>query len=221
MMIDDATDNAFSKFLQQKKDMQYNITEHVEHKTPDRLTSEGSADIDSFIEMLSRICTKVMKKMGVEFCPDEGARLKIDQIKSVDHPYILFKILDSSPVKELKPRIREEYVAKDTGNDKDEEFLIPRDIWGQLFRYRIQFDIFADGYKQAVEVMKIFEDIVFSYIAYFKRQGVKDVRFLRRTTDSNLDIFRQKCSVRSLQYDVDIEKLFTRYETTIGDIVVR
>ena len=210
----------FAEFLGKKRELNYNILTSIPDKPQERLTSEASASIDDFIMMLSKVCSKVMKKMKVELKPDEGARPKVDQKEPIDHPYIYFKILHSQPEREIKPRIRQECADLQI-EDKEEELLVPRDIWGQIFHYSIQFDIFAGGYTQVTEVMKIFEDTIFTYTAYFKRKGVKDIRFSRRITDSNLDIYRQNCSVRSLQYDVDIEKLFTRFETTIGDIVVR
>lgn len=212
--------NDLAEFLRQKQALNNNIATSIVEQPTERLTSEASASIDDFIFMLSKVCKKVMKKMEVELVPDEGSRPMRDQKDVIDHPYIYFKILHSQPVMELKPRIRQDSVEMEI-SDEEEELLRPRDIWGQMLRYSIQFDIFAGGYTDVTEVMKIFEDVIFSYTAYFKRKGVKDIRFMRRITDSNLDMYRQKCSVRSLQYDVDIEKLFTRFETTIGDIVVR
>lgn len=220
MINDRNLDNGLAEFLGQKRALNDNVVDSIPFRTPERLTSEANASIDDFILMLSKVCKKVMKKMNVELKPDEGARPKVDQAESIDHPYIFFTITSCQPVKELKPRIRQDAVDLAI-KDEEEELLQPRDIWGQLLRYSIQFNIFAEGYNEVTEVMKIFEDIIFSYTAYFKRKGVKDIRFLRRITDSNFDLYRQKCSVRSLQYDVDIEKLFTRFETTIGDITVR
>ena len=220
MINDRNLDNGLAEFLGQKRALNDNVVDSIPFHTPERLTSESNASIDDFILMLSKVCKKVMKKMNVELKPDEGARPKVDQAESIDHPYIFFTITNCQPVKELKPRIRQDAVDL-ASKDEEEELLQPRDIWGQLLRYSIQFNIFAEGYNEVTEVMKIFEDIIFSYTAYFKRKGVKDIRFLRRITDSNFDLYRQKCSVRSLQYDVDIEKLFTRFETTIGDITVR
>lgn len=213
-------DNSLAEFLEKKRSLNDNITNSVQEKPIDRLTSETSASVDDFIYMLSKVCKKVMKKMNVELVPNEGDRPSVDQKEQIDHPYIYFKILRCEPVKELKPRIRQDCVDVKI-KDNQEELSQPRDIWGQQFNYLIQFDIYAGAYKEVTEVMKIFEDIIFTYTAYFKREGVKDLRFLRRITDSNLDIYRQKCSIRSLQYSVDIEKLFTRFETTIGDIIVR
>jgi hypothetical protein len=220
MINDKNLDNGLAEFLGQKRALNNNVTDSIPFRTPERLTSEENASIDDFILMLSKVCKKVMKKMNVELRPDEGVRLRVDQTESIDHPYIFFTITHCQPVKELKPRIRQDAVDLAIKNE-EEELLQPRDIWGQLLRYSIQFNIFAGGYNEVTEVMKIFEDIIFSYTAYFKRKGVKDIRFLRRITDTNFDLYRQKCSVRSLQYDVDIEKLFTRFETTIGDITVR
>lgn len=213
-------DSELSDYLNAKRLLNENITDRVVTQTPARLTAEKNASIDDFIEMLAMVCSKVLKKKKVSFQPDEGARLKLDQVEKISNPYILFKIISCRTVKEIKPRIRQDNIDIQI-NDKNEELMCPRDIWGQQLSYVVQFDIFADGYKDATEVMKNFEDIVFTYTAYFKRQGVKDIRFLSRLTDSNLDQYRQKSSIRSLQYVIDIEKLLTRFETIIEDVSVR
>lgn len=208
------------EYLLRKKDASDNTTivDHVETPILARLTADKSASIDDFILMLSTIVTKVMKKQKVEFKPDEGIRLTADQAETLDHPYIFFKILDYEPAREIKPRIRE-VAGLSQGGDK--ENMRTGEIWGQWATSIIQFDILAPGYEEAVAVMNKFEDTIFSYTAYFKRNGVKDIRFKRRLTDSNLDMYRQKCSVRSLQYSVDIEELFCRFNSEIEGVIVR
>ena len=215
------TDSVLAEFLEKKRLLKENVvTSLPERDAPDRLVAERSADFDDFILMLSKICSKVMKKQKVEFKPDEGIRYSADQVEKIDHPYIFFKLLDSHPTKELKPRIRQDAVPAIT-NDKDEALTGPHEVWGQVFDCTVQFDIFAEGYESVTEVMKKFEDTIFSYTAYFKRNGVKEIRFSQRITDSNLDMYRQKCSIRSLQYALSIEKLFTRFNAKIGDMAIR
>jgi hypothetical protein len=185
---------------------------------PERLKADKNASLDDWFEMLSRLSGKVMKKMKVEFKPDEGARLSADQTENIDHPYITFIVVDSNPEMEIKPRIRQTGLIGIDGVKKDPRRVC--DIFGQIFSCKVQFNIIARDYKEATKVMKAFEDMVFTYTAYFKRNGVKDIRFTRRLTDSNLDYYRQYCSVRSIQYCVEVEKLFTQFNANIEDVDV-
>lgn len=212
--------NEFETLLRQRNsDDRQHIIERVDPEIPERLVADRNASIDDFIVMLSTIVSKVMKKQKVEFKPDEGIRLSADQAEELNHPYIMFRILDAQPKMEIKPRIRE--VGLKGLDNQQREVRRSGEIWGQMFGCVIQFDILAGGYKEATQVMNDFEDTIFTYTAYFKRNGVKDIRFTRRLTDSNLDMYRQKCSVRSLQYSVEIEKLFARFDTEIEGINVR
>lgn len=201
----------FEQLLRERENApNHHVVDEIKSLVPERLVAEKSASLDDLIIMLSKIISKVMKKRKVEFKPDEGIRLKVDQAEDLDHPYIFFKILDSHPRMEIKPRVREMGLRREVQRSGD--------IWAQLFSCRIQFDILASSYQEATDVMNTFMDTVFTYTAFFKRNGVKDIRFACRLTDSNLDTYRQKCSVRSLQYDVEIEKLFTHFYNDIEGI---
>lgn len=173
----------------------------------DRLRSDQGATVDSFIEMISMLVGKTMRKENVEFVPDEGARLSVDQCKEIDHPYILFDVIERRLMQELKPRVRE-LVGVEPPLDKDGR---PGAIFGQKFTCIIQFDVFACDYKTANKVMNDFERLIFKFTSYFKKNGVSEVLFQRQMTDRNLDIYRQSASIRSLQYRVDFETLFVLF----------
>ena len=195
------------------------IVDHIKPETPERLVAEKNASIDDFSDMLSKLVSKVMKKMKVVFEVDEGARLTTDQLDELSHPFITYSLLDCRRSAEIKPRIRETSLrgldGQKTGKQRAGE------IWGQQFTYRVQFNIIAGTCKEANDVLSAFKNLIFSYTAYLKRSGVKDIRFLQRITDRKLDNYRQKCSVRSLQYEVEIEELYTRFDTDIEGIELR
>ena len=75
----------------------------------------------------------------------------------------------------------------------------------------MQFHIIASDYRQANKVMNDFESLIFNYTAFFKKNGVAEILFEKHFTDRNLDPFRQNLSIRSLQYYVEIERLFTEF----------
>ena len=208
--------------LSEKEKNNFNILNKPSEKKIERLTSEKSATIDDFIVMLSTLITKALKKQHVEFKPDEGIRLQVDQVEELKHPYIFFKIVSCSPTMEITPRVREvglrENFTSSPNNKISQRF---KDEYGQWFDYKIQFDVLAPGYEQAQRTMIDLEDIIFTYTDHFMKNGVKKILFSGRFTDRNLDQYRQKCSVRSLRYNVKIDKTFNRYHTEIENIAVR
>ena len=178
--------------------------------------AQKSASLSDFMEMISMLVSKTMKKKGVVFKPDEGARLQVDQVNKVDNPYIFYEVIDRTPKKELKPREREEIIeVTDDKNGRRQGI-----IYGQKFECTVQFNFLACDYTSVNTVMNDFEDLIFNYSAYFKKNGVAEILFKRHFTDKNLDIYRQTLSVRSLQYYVEIEKLFAAFETEIEAITV-
>lgn len=207
--------------LREKEKVNFNILNEEPEKKKERLTSDKSATIDDFIVMLSTLVTKALKKQKVEFKPDEGIRLQVDQVEKLEHPYIFFKITSCSPTMEITPRVREvglrESLPNSPNNKISQRF---KDEYGQWFDYEVQFDILAPGYESAQKTMTDLEDIIFTYMNHFMKNGVKNIYFMGRYTDRNLDQYRQKCSVRSLKYNVKIDKVFNRYHTEIENIAV-
>lgn len=170
-------------------------------------TAVKSATLDSFMEMISMLVAKTMKKTKTEFVPDEGARIEMDMSVPIDHPYIYYEVISRKPKSELKPRPREEIheMTADDGSRRQGR------VWGQKFECHVQFHIAASDYKQANKVMNDFESLIFNYTAFFKKNGVAEILFEKHFTDRNLDPFRQSLSIRSLQYYVEIERLFTEF----------
>ena len=170
-------------------------------------TAVKSATLDSFMEMISTLVAKTMKKTKAEFVPDEGARIEVDMAVPIDHPRIYYEVISRKPKSELKPRPREEIheLTADDGSRRQGR------VWGQKFECHVQFHITASDYKQANKVMNDFESLIFNYTAFFKKNGVAEILFEKHFTDRNLDPFRQSLSIRSLQYYVEIERLFTEF----------
>lgn len=170
-------------------------------------TAVKSATLDSFMEMIGMLVAKTMKKTKAEFVPDEGARIEVDMAVPIDHPRIYYEVISRKPKSELKPRPREEIheMTADDGSRRQGR------VWGQKFECHVQFHIAASDYKQANKVMNDFESLIFNYTAFFKKNGVAEILFEKHFTDRNLDPFRQSLSIRSLQYYVEIERLFTEF----------
>lgn len=181
---------------------------------PPRLTSEHNATLEDFMEMISKLVTRSMKKEKVQFNPDEGARLALDTAEKLEHPYIFYELIERVPKTELKPRPREEVVEITT----DEGSKRQGRIWGQKFKCIIQFNVLACDYKTAGKVMNNLESLIFNYTGYFRKKGIGEILFQRHFTDRNLDPYRQSISCRSIQYYVELEKLFVEFMSDIEKV---
>lgn len=93
-------------------------------------------------------------------------------------------------------------------------------VWGQRQKVIVQFNILACDYVQANRVMNNLEELIFKYTAYLKKNGVAEILFQMQGTDRNLDYYRQSSSVRSLQYMIEIEKLFVQFDSDIEDATI-
>ena len=206
-----------STLLQMRKDNSH-LVDRTSRIIPEDLPKQQSvkgATLPDFIKMLSEIITKATRERNVIFEPDEGVRIKIDQVVPINNPHIYYSVISRKPCMELKPRERQEI------NEVDPLGKIRRGrIWGQRFECLVQFDIVAGDYESADKVMEVFEDVIFNYTSYFKKYGVAEILFDEQLTDNNLDIYRQSMSIRSLRYRVWIERLHTAFDTTEIDGVI-
>ena len=169
------------------------------------------ADIFDLIKMIASL-TKIQLKNCI-FEPDEGKIITLDSMKTINKPVITYSVKSEVPL-EIKPRLREEIEDLDELNN--EKRL--GQVWGQKFQCILQFNIMSSVYKETEEVMKIFEELIFNHTGYFKQNGVAEIVFHKRFTDSDFSNLREKLSVRNLQYEVTIEKLIVSFADKIKNI---
>lgn len=204
----------FEKLLSEKEKGKEEYINRESYIAKEKLKANKNADVSDLIEMISQMVTVGMKDLNVEFVPDDGARLVIDpNKKTVTKNYIYFFVFSRVPV-EIKPRYREEIKADtDDGNKKRIGA-----VYGQKFEAILQFNIIGCSYKEANIVMTRFEELMFQYTGFFKKNGVIDCVFHKQLTDQNFDTYRNNVSVRNLQYKCQIEKLIPEFEAMITDI---
>lgn len=176
--------------------------------------ADKNATLFDFIKMIQKLVTLTMKDLKVEFIPDEGKKNLLDVEEKIDHPYITYKILHRIPKDEKKPRIRGSFIE----DIKEENKERIGEVYGQKFKCLVQFNILANKFSLAEEVMEKFEDLMFMYTGYFKKNGVSEILFEKQNTDESYDIFRETISVRNLQYYVEVEKLTVVFEEKIKEI---
>lgn len=179
-------------------------------------TAAKNATVEDFISMVTKLSNKALKSLNVEFYPDEGATIA-DPEKKLEKTAILYRVIERKPKNELKMRHSEniEEVVDEKSNKKR-----LGQIWSQRQDCIIQFDIIASDYATANKVMNSFEDMIFQYSGYFKKNGIAEIYFKKYFTDTSIDRYRQYLSVRSIQYFVEIEKQTTVFNSTLEEIVV-
>lgn len=191
-------------------------TTALSNTTTEYTKAERGATLNDFFKMVKKMVLRTMKADNVEFIPDDGPRKMLDPAAEIDHPIIYYTLLSREPRKSYnKPHFRENIL------DRNANGSIARQgtIYGQFFDCDIQFNILASDYTIADRVMNTFEDAMLKYSGYFKKNGVSEMFFTRQYSDQNLDIYRQKVSVRSLVYRVTIERISLAFDTTITEII--
>lgn len=174
--------------------------------------ADKTANLFDFITMISKIITVTMD--DVIFIPDEGKVLQLDSMKKKEKSIITYKVISRESKGELKPRVRETIFEKD--ENKNQQRV--GEIWGQKFKCKIQFNIFASVYKEAEEVMEKFEDTITMFLGYFKKNGVAEIIFDKHFTDDSYSNLRETLSIRNLSYYVEVEKLTVIFKEKIKEI---
>lgn len=179
-------------------------------------TAAKNATVEDFISMVTKLSNKALKSLNVEFYPDEGATIA-DPEKKLEKTAILYRVIERKPKNELKMRHSEN--IEEIVDEKNNKKRLGQ-IWSQRQDCIIQFDIVASDYATANKVMNSFEDMIFQYSGYFKKNGIAEIYFKKYFTDTSIDRYRQYLSVRSIQYFVEIEKQTTIFNSTLEEIIV-
>lgn len=208
--------NDLEMMLQKQSDIEtgeYKNEYDVIRSNPDSIqqTADRSANLGDLIQMIDRLVTLTMP--NVDFIPEEGKVLSMDSMKDFNRPKITYKVLSRKPKKELKPRVRE--TVEPNGKNGEDRM---GQICGQKFECLIQFNIFTSVYKEAEEVMEKFEELIFSYTGFLKKNGIAELLFKEQITDTYYERLRETLSVRNLIYYVEIEKLTVIFKEKIKEI---
>ena len=198
-----------------KADSEIKNKKDYEHQAKGLLRADQSATFSNFIEMVSKLVCLTMEDLNVEFLPDDNQHVIINPDMKIDKTYITYRLLSRTPEREIKPMPREEII--EPGVNEDEERI--GTVYGQRFDCIVQFNIFASEYRTANEVMRNFEEMIFSFTGYMMSKGVQHILFKGQYTDSDFDIYRKSMSVRSLKYEIKIEDLIVIFADKVQKII--
>ena len=215
--------DSFEALLHQKDERMNRIVKHEKEvaakqdtDTTEYTRATKGATLTDFFEMVKKMVLRVMKKDKVEFYPDDWPATLLDPGKDIEHPYIFYTLISRQPRQmNNKPIFREDFKDRNRNGTVAQQGA----IYGQFFDCEVQFNIVASDYSLADKVMDTFEDAMVKYSGYFKKNGVSELFFKKQYTDSSLEAYRKKMSVRSLVYWVAIERIRLAYDSTITEII--
>ena len=194
-------------------------TSTAPHQAIGMLRAESSASFDDFISMVSKLVCLTMDDLEyeVEFVPDDEKDKIIEPDIKIDKIYITYNLISRVPHREIKPMAREEIVELCDVTGEERMGV----IYGQKYDCEVQFNIFASEYKMANEVMKVFEEMIFSFTGYMKEKGIANILFKEQFTDTDFNIYRKSLSVRNLRYHIETENLIVQFNDKIQQIIAK
>jgi len=95
------------------------------------------------------------------------------------------------------------------------------ELWGQMFRFTIQFLVHGRSAEEADELAAELEDFIFSYTGHFKQNGVHELMFLDQLEDVVISDQRINVPARPIQYMMRFEKITPRFPGRIEQIAVQ
>ncbi len=137
-----------------------------------------------------------------------------DNIRNMDIDCMMVYSLElrKPNANEPKMRVREEIIT-----DGDVNYLVQ----GQRFENLIIFSALSKGGPELAEaVIESFEDFMLEYTPVFKRLGVSEILYSRRTPDNEQSRFAEDIDKRSVAYVVVIEKLRATEIAKIEEIIL-
>jgi hypothetical protein len=211
-----ANDTELEQLLARNENSYFNQPQSSVIEPPSIQTAEKSASLFDLIKMISKLVSLTMKDLNAEFIPDEGKAIIQNVNEQLEHPMITYNVISREPKGELKPRVRQTITEKSELGDENRL----GEVYGQKFMCTVQFNIFASVYTTAEAVMERFEELMFTYTGYFKKNGVAELLFKKQLTDDSFDTFRQINSVRNLRYYVEVEKLIVMFKEKIKEVEI-
>jgi hypothetical protein len=176
-------------------------------------TANGNASLLDFIKMVGLIIESNLDDLNVEYLPYErGYAIQEDPNEPVNHPVITFRVKSRVHMENrgYKPVLFDTF---QTENGKSVS------VFTEYFTSLVQFDIIANEYDLAWEVMDRFEEALLAYVETIKGNGITDYFLWRQFNDDYYDNFRNTMSILNLEYRVDTERIRVIFNENIKDII--
>lgn len=178
---------------------------------PNNERADKTCGFEEFIEMVRKVVINIVP--DCEFLPQDELSEKMFPDVKINQSIVTFEVISRRPHKEQKPTIRHEVLE----NVNNEEARIGN-LYAWTMEHVIQFNIYASGYEKSQAVMNIFEEAILKYMGYFKKNGIRECLFSEQIRDSKLDTFREHASIKSIRYQVILEKYWIDFDNVLDSI---
>lgn len=137
---------------------------------------------------------------------------------NIKTPFITYSVVSKAPgefksASELKPRYRETIFVEEKGKQ------IPIELYGQMFDYRILFEIWADDGDSADELVERFQLFMAQYAGFLKKKGVTEILFDEMTGDEASGKWKTDLIRRRIIYRIRLEEV-TQIKCPITEEIV-
>lgn len=140
--------------------------------------------------------------------------------ENVAPPIITYKVLSKTPgafgsknTTELKPRHRETITIEEAGKKIAVEFL------GQVFDYKILFELWSEDGESADELVERFQQFMFQYTGFLKKIGVSEIFFESMDSDSGSAEWKTDLIKRSIVYHIRLDEVLGIRSSVIENII--
>jgi hypothetical protein len=176
----------------------------------------------TYRDMMKSIQKLIYASWGQKNIRFTSAYPKKTDIDCTKAPIITYKVVSKTPgvfgksnAIERRPRQRESIKIKDK-NGKD----VTLDIMGQMFDYKILFEIWADDGDSADEIAEKFQTFMYQYTGYLKKSGAESVFFESMTDDDGSNKWNTNLIKRDLVYHIRLEEVTNIQPSLIDTIQV-
>ena len=184
----------------------------------DRLKSEGSLDLDGFMDVLYVL---MKAAWGPEWGVFSMNKPQLTDARNVVMPQIVYTVPSIKPGmqgshQELKPRLREKKmeVSPLTGESGWVE------IYGRTLDCRINFIVYGQNNREANLFSKRFRQLIDAFKGYLLEKGVPNIWFIEEAARNLEETSHEQVSSRMVAYLVRIEELTRKELSFIKSITV-
>lgn len=176
--------------------------------------NQTTCDYHQFIGYLRRILSNVMPEC--DFVDADRYKQLSRADNALEKPVITYKVHLRHPLKEQKPTMRYE-TFEDTSLDNEKRIGA---LYAWRMHYTLHFSIIDNSSEQCEKIMTTFEEVIFRYIGFLKEKGVSEVLFKKQFEDNTLNNYREYASVRTLEYEVILEKFWIDFESVLEVVTI-
>lgn len=184
------------------------------------VNTERSMDFDKFTRTVSALLDTVWGKNWGKF---SMIKPTISDSRDIPMPQIVYSLKDFQPGlvgenrREISPRQRE--ISKGPSNLTGEEITVQ--IMGQMMDCTIEFFVYADNNREALELAKNLRIVLDKYKGILMGEGMQNMWFQKDYERNNQENADDKLSSRGLVYLVRLEELFRIESDEIKEVHLR